>query len=108
VRSQAFAVNNIYNVLFMSIETCFLHIIRKSILCVFHEVERTPPVETTSARLSVYLLTSYTSESRNLTFAPTWRLISYKTSQRVNSQGLIGIIFHCVLQTVKDIRMGRT
>jgi len=71
VRSQAFAVNSIYNVLFMSIETCFLHILRKFTLCVLHEVEKTPPVETTSARLSVYLLTSYTSESRNVTFAPT-------------------------------------
>jgi len=34
--------------------------------------------------------------------------ISSKSSQLVNSQGVQGIIFYCVLQTVKDIRMGRT
>jgi hypothetical protein len=101
VWSQTFAVNNI---LFISISL----VNPLNNLCVLHEVERTPPVETTSAHLSVYLLSSYTSESRDVTFATRWRLISYKSSQLVNSQGLTGITFQCLLQTVKDIRLGRT
>ena len=48
---------------------------------------------------------NYTSESGDAPFAPRCRFTSYKSSQRVISQGLIRRIFHCVLPTTKDIRM---
>ena len=51
---------------------------------------------------------NYTSESGDVPFDPRCRLISYKSLQRVNSQGLKEIIFHSVLQTIKDFWMGRT
>jgi hypothetical protein len=56
----------------------------------------------TFARWSLYLFYSHTTWSRVVPFC---RIISYKSSLRVNSQIFKGIILYCVLQTVKNIRM---
>ena len=74
VRSQNIAVNTIYSVLFLNIGTRVLHITRKPTenFCILHEVERTTLFETTNARLSVYLLSTYTAESIDVPFVPAY------------------------------------
>ena len=102
MRSQAFAVNIVCNILFISIRTHFLHISRKSTEQFVHS----------SWGVKNALCGKYERSSVSYLLARVClgtyylcQIISYKSSQHVNSQDLEAITLHFVLQTVKDIRM---
>ena len=98
---QAFAANSICSVLFSA---CHAHI-HWTICAVFMRWKERPlwKIRTVLTPYTSYLLTRVILETYHL--CP---LISCTSSQHVNSHGLTAIILHCVLQTVKDIRMCRT
>jgi hypothetical protein len=106
-----FAVSRIYIVLFLSTDRRFLHNTRKSIEKITlsscdRQTASCGNIKRSSLRPP---LPNYTSQSAHPPFSHSCRLITTnRHSAHLNSQGIKGTTFRCILQAFKGIEMSRT